>query len=207
MDDISTQNPTNLVSSQANLDGVQIPAPVVDSTGPAQPVAVNTDQSNPVVPDQTDPSLAQPKGNPNLDDIRNKINGQANDNQDSVPNDSPVTDGKKEIFKDESEYKDLINNDILDLIGLKDLPQEEKKDLYKKVLETVEDRSMVRVVNSLSPEKQEELNNLLDSQESESINDFFTNNGIDLEKIMFEESMLYKAELVGLTKESASNEA
>jgi hypothetical protein len=103
-------------------------------------------------------------------------------------------------------YEDMLRKDILELLGQDDLPEEEKNELYKKMLDTIQNRALMNVLDLLPDEKRDEFNERLDNQNPAEINQFLEESGIDMEKIMLEESIIYKAELVELQKSAQKSE-
>lgn len=93
------------------------------------------------------------------------------------------------------DYDALLNDDLLDLIGLKDAPQEEKDKLYAKIMETVENRVIARVADQLDDDEMAEV---MAQKDKEKLADYFTNKNIDIAKLFVEETLLYKTELVSL---------
>ena len=100
-------------------------------------------------------------------------------------------------------YEDILNKDILELMGVGNLPEEKKRELYTKMLETIQNRTIARIFDQLSPEDGEKLKQLLDSDNKTEIESFLKSKGVDIAKMMLEEAIIYKAELVGLRSQNA----
>jgi len=100
-------------------------------------------------------------------------------------------------------YEDILNKDILELMGVGNLPEEKKRKLYTKMLETIQNRTIARIFDQLSPEDGEKLKQLLDSDNKTEIESFLKSKGVDIAKMMLEEAIIYKAELVGLRSQNA----
>jgi hypothetical protein len=95
----------------------------------------------------------------------------------------------------EFDYKDLGKNAV-DIIGQSNIPEHEKTDLINKMVSEIQERALLRVLNSLTEEKQQTLNNLLAGGNNEATTQFFKENNIDISQIMFEESVVYKIDLL-----------
>jgi fructose-1-phosphate kinase PfkB-like protein len=100
-------------------------------------------------------------------------------------------------------YEDILNKDILELMGVGNLPEEKKRELYTKMLETIQNRTIARIFDQLSPEDGEKLKQLLDSDNKTEIESFLKSKGVEIAKMMLEEAIIYKAELVGLRSQNA----
>jgi len=99
-------------------------------------------------------------------------------------------------------YDDILNKDILELMGAGDLPEEKKQEIYTKMLATIQNRTIARIFDQLSPEDGEKLKQLLDSNNKTEIESFLKSKGVDIAKMMLEEAIIYKSELVGLRSQN-----
>lgn len=96
-----------------------------------------------------------------------------------------------------NDYDDLINKDILDLMGYQNLTEEEKRNHYTRMLETIQNRAIARVGDLLSNEDQKTWESLQTDEEKKQ---FLASKNINLDQIMAEETLLYKAEMVAEAK-------
>lgn len=99
---------------------------------------------------------------------------------------------KQSITQDE--INDLINKDILDILGLSKIEEKKKDELREKIVATVENRVLRRITDEL------EKNNKFDDfekliAEDKSVDEFLSENGISPERIFAEEAISYKAKL------------
>lgn len=101
-------------------------------------------------------------------------------------------------------YDDLLKKDIIDLMGLSDIPEEEKKKLKDSMMETIQMRLIARVDDLISDQDLPEWKKLLEEGDPEEINPYLEKKGINVNQIMAEETLIYKLEMVkasqGLTK-------
>jgi len=102
-------------------------------------------------------------------------------------------------------YEDILNKDILELMGAKDMSEERKKELYTKMLETIQNRVIVKIINQLSDEDAEAFKKLVDSGNKTEMENFLNSREIDLAQLMLAEAMIYKTEMVSL-KNAANKE-
>jgi len=100
-------------------------------------------------------------------------------------------------------YEDILNKDILELMGAGDLSDEKKQELYTKMLETIQNRTIARIFDQLSPEDGEKLKQLIDSNNKTEIESFLKSKGVDIAKMMLEEAIIYKSELISLRSQNA----
>lgn len=95
-------------------------------------------------------------------------------------------------------YEDILNKDILELMGAKNMPEEEKKNLYTKILETIQNRVIARVADSLTDEDMKKWAEI--KGDKEKATQFLADKGIDLGKLYLQEALIYKTELVNLSQ-------
>lgn len=92
---------------------------------------------------------------------------------------------------------DYLGKDIFELLGLKDITEEEKQELSQIMEETVKNRTIARLVDSLNDEEMETWDTLETDDEKM---EFLSKRDISLAQIILEEAMLYKAEILELLK-------
>lgn len=95
---------------------------------------------------------------------------------------------------------DFINKDILELAGAQNMPEDEKRNIYTKMLETIQQRVMARIDDQFSDEDRQEWLGLLDQKDHAKMNEFLHQRGINVDQLMLQEAMIYKMELVELAK-------
>lgn len=91
---------------------------------------------------------------------------------------------------------DLIDKDIFELLGLKNAPEEKKKEILENMMGTVQNRIMARILDSLNDDEIKEFEQLVSTKDETQIKDFLDKKGIDLTQISAEESLLYKTEII-----------
>lgn len=116
--------------------------------------------------------------------------------QSSSTTSTSVLDNLDNIVVDDITYDDLLNKDILELMGYQNLTDQEKQEHYSRMLETIQNRVICRVDDLISPEDQEEWMNTVKSKTDQEKMDYLKSKNIHVDKIMAEESLLYKAEIV-----------
>jgi hypothetical protein len=91
------------------------------------------------------------------------------------------------------EIERFISADVIDLMGLSDLPEDDKKAMRGKIIRTIENRALARIAGILKEKgKTAELEGI---EEEEAILKFFNDNQIPYEDIFTEEALAYKAQL------------
>lgn len=103
------------------------------------------------------------------------------------------------LFSDQ-EVKDIIDKDIFELLAAKDMAQEKKQELYQKMAETVQNRVIARIDDALSEPDRQEWLKILDEQNKEKAEAFLRERNLDAPKMLIEEALIYKMELVNLSK-------
>lgn len=91
---------------------------------------------------------------------------------------------------------EIIEKDILDLIGGGNLSQEKKDELHSKMLKTIQNRVIARVDSILSDEEIKEWQKLVEVGDLIKIKNFFDSKGIDIEEQLVEEAIVYKTDVV-----------
>jgi succinate dehydrogenase flavin-adding protein (antitoxin of CptAB toxin-antitoxin module) len=94
--------------------------------------------------------------------------------------------------------REIIDKDILELIGGENMSPEEKDEIYKKMMETIQTRVMARVDDLLSDEDAEDVKQFLETDDKEGFEQFMTERNIDIKLLYSEETLFYKLELVQL---------
>lgn len=97
---------------------------------------------------------------------------------------------------------DMLTKDILELMGAENMTPEEKANIYNKMMHTVQNRVLARVLDDLSDSEYEELKKILDIGDTDGFEKFATEIQLDLAKIYAEEALLYKIEMVNLINSS-----
>ena len=106
------------------------------------------------------------------------------------------------VKKDQDNYQKIIEEDILKLLGLDNASVEKKDELYKKMLSTIQNRVVVRLLDELDKDSREKFKKLLDKEKEEEIEKMLKNKGININELMAQEALIYKTEIVGLVKDN-----
>lgn len=94
------------------------------------------------------------------------------------------------------EIETLIKGDFFDLAGLEKLTDREKEELMLKMLESVKNRVLLRIDDLISKSDRGEFNQLLDEGDEKKISQFIKSKGIDVERLVAEEALLLKKEIL-----------
>ena len=97
--------------------------------------------------------------------------------------------------------EEFLDKDTLDLLGVKNISEEEKQKIYKKMIDTIQLRVIAKIDDKLeTDERREEFKKLIDEANNEKIEAFLSSIGIDIKKLLMEETLIYKTEIVSLAK-------
>lgn len=96
--------------------------------------------------------------------------------------------------------EDILNKDILELMGAQGMPEEKKQELYQKMMETLQNRVMAKVADMLQGQDLEKFKQLAEAQNKPELEGFLKSKGINLSKMMLQETLLYKTEMTELSK-------
>ncbi len=92
--------------------------------------------------------------------------------------------------------KELLQKNIISLLGLEALSQEKKIQLLEKITDLVFKRTMVKVMGELSEEDQAELEKLIDTGDSDKTNNFVAEKVPNFEELMNKEILAVKEEMM-----------
>ena len=106
---------------------------------------------------------------------------------------------QNQLFSEE-EIKNILDKDLLELMGAKNMPDEEKAALYEKMAQTVQDRVLLRVDDLLDEEGQKEFVSIIDTGDQEKTNQFLLGKNINVPQLIIQEAMLYKMEMMSILK-------
>jgi hypothetical protein len=98
------------------------------------------------------------------------------------------------------ELKQIFDQDLLDLMGASNMPPEQKADLYEKMANTIQDRVLLRIDDALDEEGRHQFAKIIDTGDHEKTNEFLISKGLNIPKLLIEEAVLYKLEMMSLLK-------
>ena len=108
-------------------------------------------------------------------------------------------DQNQKLFSDD-ELKDILDKDLLELLGAKNMSDEDMATMYEKMAMTVQDRVMLRIYDALSNEERGEFATIVDSGDVSKTHDFLLGKDINVPKLLVQEAVLYKLEIMSLLK-------
>lgn len=95
-------------------------------------------------------------------------------------------------------YQKILNTDIFALIGAEGMSKQKKQELEAKIFDTIRNRVTARINDALSDQEAEMWQKLQSQEEKEK---FLNSRDININKIMVEETLIYKMELISLSKQ------
>ena len=93
------------------------------------------------------------------------------------------------------DYAKILDTDIFELLGLKNLSQAKKAEFGEKIGRIILDRVLIRVDSMLKGPEVAELKMLLERGSKEDLEKFFADKNIDIPKMMIQEAVVLKAQL------------
>ena len=88
-----------------------------------------------------------------------------------------------------------MEENIINILGIQSLPAEEKAAMVAQMTDLIEKRLLIRILDSLSPEKKTEYEQLLDKEDGEAANKFLQDNVPTMGDWLMEEIGSLKQEL------------
>lgn len=98
------------------------------------------------------------------------------------------------------EFEDIINKDVLVLMGAESMPENVKTEIYNKMLRTIQNRTIARVTDILSDNGLEDWLQVAETEDPVKIEEFLQSKKIDMNQLMLQESIKYKAQMVALSR-------
>ncbi|MFH1173425.1 MAG: DUF5663 domain-containing protein [bacterium] len=95
---------------------------------------------------------------------------------------------------------ELLQANIISLLGLESLPEERKIKFLEKVADLVFKQTMIRVMDKLSPADQTKLGQMIDANQPDQTNAFIVSKVPNFEEIMNEEIIKVKEDLMKETE-------
>lgn len=102
-------------------------------------------------------------------------------------------------------YEDIIHKDILDLMGAGDLSPDHKNKLYQQMAQTIQSRVALHIMDKLSKADREEFRQIVEYGHREQFNEFLAKRHFDVPRLLLEEAVRYKVELVELGQNLPTN--
>ncbi len=90
----------------------------------------------------------------------------------------------------------VLNQEILEAMGLGMLPEAEKNSFYQTMIATVNDRVIARVLDELSANERQQLMRFLDRNQPDEAEAFIGEHVPELNTLVVQEALLYKAEMI-----------
>jgi hypothetical protein len=109
------------------------------------------------------------------------------------------------LFSDE-ELKGVFEKDILEVLGAKNMPQEEKQRLYEKMNQTVQDKVLLRIDSALDGASRQDWIKISTEGDRAKMEEFLRSKNINVAKMMVEEALIYKLELATLKKQAEKDQ-
>src|SRR5688572_23898524 len=90
----------------------------------------------------------------------------------------------------------INRENLITMLGLEALPPERQLKLIQAATELVEQRLMIRVIESFTPSQRQEFDNLVDNGTDEQVAEFIQNNVPQMNQLIDEEVAQVKEQLV-----------
>jgi len=95
---------------------------------------------------------------------------------------------------------EILNQDIIAILGNPKLSEEEKSRLYEKMVETIKYRVLDRISNSLNDDDFKSWMEAIDSGSKDKIDSYLISKGVDFERLMLDETVRYKIEVAAMVE-------
>ena len=109
-----------------------------------------------------------------------------------------ATPASSKFFLPGISYDEFLEKDILDLMGVRDMPDDQKAELYDTMVATIQDRIILKLLEMMSDEDYNDLQNSVDVKDATKFEQIIQRNHVDLPQIFAEEALAYKIEMVNL---------
>tara|TARA_Y100000310_G_scaffold26610_1_gene25394 strand:- start:792 stop:1097 length:306 start_codon:yes stop_codon:yes gene_type:complete len=95
----------------------------------------------------------------------------------------------------------LTHANMISLLGIEELPLDQRKEIVETALELVEMRTMSKVLDAIGKDKANQFAEVMESKNDATVSDFLKENNIDILAIMEGEVEAVKRELLGIAQE------
>ncbi len=103
---------------------------------------------------------------------------------------------------DASKLRDIVTSGIEEILGLKNLTEEEREGLISEMLQIVQNRALARIADECTDEDRKKFAEALEKNDADALDMFLTQKGLpDLPSLISEETLLFKVELSNLVRE------
>ncbi|MEK7548284.1 MAG: hypothetical protein AAB499_00025 [Patescibacteria group bacterium] len=92
--------------------------------------------------------------------------------------------------------QELVEKDFFTLAGLEKLSDAEKDALLENILNTIRNRVVIRIIESFPESERLHLDSVLQGEDEEQISTLLTNKHIDVDRLVAEESLTFKSQLL-----------
>ncbi len=94
---------------------------------------------------------------------------------------------------------DIIDRDIFELIGLKDVNDKDRSEMMVVIMDTIYNRVIARILDNFNTEEQKELEKALEKKDLKKVNEMLASKELpDYMSLLAEETVLYKVQLASM---------
>lgn len=98
----------------------------------------------------------------------------------------------------------ILNKNIFDILGLSNLPEDQKAELLKKILKIIYQRASARIMDALGKDDLRKLTRAIESEDEKSATALLATHGLSsFEELMTEEALFIKYEMKALVRGDA----
>ncbi len=94
----------------------------------------------------------------------------------------------------------ILNSNIIEELAIESLPDDKKAALVASMVDLIQKRIVVRLIEGLSEEDLEKFASIVESKDAEALARFANSHGKNLEEITKEETIKLKSEMIERTK-------
>lgn len=97
---------------------------------------------------------------------------------------------------DLNNLKEKAEKDLFEVIGAKDIPDEEKGELLNKMLDLVESRALLKMIDGLSEEQKQELTTIQDQDDPDKLEEYLLKIAPNFPDLYVDEAKKLRQELI-----------
>lgn len=101
-----------------------------------------------------------------------------------------MNSNKKNQSLTDDEIDDILSKDLTEILGISDMPKEEKEKFLELAMKTIENRAYGKVLKEI-----ERLGKLEEYKKAEDVEKFCEDLGINIDLIFAKEALLYKLQM------------
>lgn len=100
---------------------------------------------------------------------------------------------------DDVNTNEILDKDIFELMGVKNMSDDQKAQVFQQMLDTIQNRVIARIEDEIPESDREAWLTMLATKDNAKIDAFLKERNIDVKTLMIQEALIYKTEMTAMT--------